>query len=274
MDLGGGDLGPSKQPAEVTAESEKAKVKNEKENRKKSKKEEVKNKKEIRKKVEKEKVKNEKEIRKKSEKEKVKDEKENRKERKSGGWRATLLKCFVCGGGGDSQDEWEMSAEERLRIQERIRRAREADLQRSLKMREDNLMRKEKFKRILRARKLTEANKEWSALPARPEEEADRKVTFLEVDACDVWFYQEEANPRLGQVWRKVLCEIKDNKMARDLQAKWPRKKKQLMKREEKQVIIAPKKQEEEMDLCDALTGYILCLGFGALLCLWLSHLL
>ncbi|XP_063069623.1 uncharacterized protein LOC134460902 [Engraulis encrasicolus] len=223
---------------------------------------------------------------KKGEKEKVKNQKGNGKERKSGGWRATLLRCFVCGGGGDSHEEREMAAqEERLRIEERIRKAREADLQKFLKVRKVNIKHRVNFKRMLRRRKMTEANKEWSALPPRPEEEAaDGKVSFREVDACDVWFYQEEANPRLGQAWKRVLQEIKNNEMARALQAKWLIKEKQLMKTEKKQekqlkseekkLIAAPQMEEEEIDLfCEILMAAMLCLGFGVLLYLWLSLL-
>ncbi|XP_063052241.1 uncharacterized protein LOC134446877 [Engraulis encrasicolus] len=189
--------------------------------------------------------------RKKGEKEKKKNKKENRKERKSGGWRATLLRCFVCGGGHDGQDEWEMSAEEeRLRIEERTRRAREADLQRLLKVRKVNLMHKINFKRMLRRRKMTEANEEWSVLPPRSEEEWDRKVTFQEFNACHVCFYQEEANPRLGQA-------------SGALQTKWPKKEEQLMKREYEQLMIG------DMDLYEFLMVSMLCLAFVVVLFLW-----
>ncbi|XP_063043483.1 cilia- and flagella-associated protein 45-like [Engraulis encrasicolus] len=253
---------------------------NEKENKKMGEKERMKNEKDNRKKAKKERENYEKENRKKGEKEKVKKEKEIRKERRSGGWRLRTLKraifrCFVCGGGDDmSQYEWEFSPEEeRLWIEESIRRNREADLQRLLKVQEVNRKHKENFKCMLRRRKFTEANKEWSALPPRPEEEeADRKVTFREVNAGDLWFYQEEANPR-GLAWKRVLRDIKDNDITRALQAKWLKKEKHLS--EEKQLIIANQKEEEKMDLfCELLTASVLCLGFAVLLYIWLSRLL
>ncbi|XP_063045839.1 uncharacterized protein LOC134439865 [Engraulis encrasicolus] len=204
--------------------------------------------------------------RKKGKKEKVKHGKGNRKERKSGGWRATLLRCFVCGG-DDSQDVWEMSAEEeRLRIEERIRRNREADLQRFLKVRKVNLKHKENFKSMLKRRKMTEANQEWSALPPRPEEEANRKVAFQDVNARDVWFYEEEAKPRMGQAWKSLLQEIRDNNMSKALQAiallaKRPKKEKP--ESEDKQLH---KDLDLDMDLYELLMASMVCLGFVAAL--------
>ncbi|KAL2084507.1 hypothetical protein ACEWY4_020025 [Coilia grayii] len=191
-----------------------------------------------------------------------KKDEEKEKKKKKRGWCAKLMSCFVCGGA--SQDKWEMLEEERLRVQERIRKAREADLQRFLKLRKVNLMCKQAFKRMQRCRKMVEANKEWSALPLQSEE-AERKVTFREVDACDVWFYQDEANPRLGQVWKRVLVEIRGNKMGRALQEKWVEEEEQLMKREEKHIASQRQEAVRSQSYCSKLVATsLLCLGIGA----------
>ncbi|KAL2100397.1 hypothetical protein ACEWY4_004791 [Coilia grayii] len=202
-------------------------------------------------------------------------ERERKRERKraGSGWRglARLMSCFGCGAA--EQDEVDSYEQEVLRVQERVRKAHQASRQHLLKLRRDDLARRENFKRIVRRRRLVDVNEEWSALPTKPED-VESKVAFREVGAGDVWFYHDEEKPRQRHlVWMKVLEEIRESDMARALQQKGVEKETQLTQLSEGQdALMASQRQAAARGQSDhfRLVSSAVGLGLGIYYMVWL----